>query len=66
MRRLKKYWPLWLVSLLQIICITLDTMEITDWEWYYTYAPALFIGAAILLTPYVVLALHFYNLKNQD
>jgi hypothetical protein len=66
MKTLKRFWPLWVVSLLQIISLTLDATGIIDWEWYYTYAPALFIGAAILITPYVVLIAHYYNLKNED
>ena len=64
MKSLKKYWAFWLICLIQIICITLDAKQIVDWQWYYVYAPLLFLGVAFILIPYIVLLVHYYNSKN--
>lgn len=63
MRTLKKYWVLVVICIVQIISITLDTKGVTEWEWYYVYAPSLFIGTAVIITPYAVLSIHYYNSK---
>lgn len=64
MRKLKKYWLLIVVCVVQIISITLDAKGLITWEWYYVYAPALFIGATAVITPYVALAVYYYNSKD--
>ena len=64
MKQLKKYWIVVVICLVQIISITLDAREVTEWEWYYVYSPLLFIGAALVITPYVVLSIHYYNTKD--